>query len=74
MSEIIVQKFGGTSVGSDERINAVANIIKKATKENGLWKRNQPCGNPVCASIKVLKERPPARRTAVKPEITTGIS
>jgi len=34
MSEIIVQKFGGTSVGSDERINAVANIIKKATKEN----------------------------------------
>ena len=34
MSEIIVQKFGGTSVGSDERINAVANIIKNATKEN----------------------------------------
>lgn len=34
MSEIIVQKFGGTSVGSDERINAVANIIKNATKES----------------------------------------
>ena len=32
MSEIIVQKFGGTSVGSDQRINAVANIIKKASK------------------------------------------
>ena len=30
MSDIIVQKFGGTSVGSDERISAVAEIIKKA--------------------------------------------
>ena len=34
MSEIIVQKFGGTSVGSDQRINAVANIIKKASKHS----------------------------------------
>ena len=34
MSEIIVQKFGGTSVGSDQRINAVANIIKEASKHS----------------------------------------
>ena len=31
MSEIIVQKFGGTSVGSVDRIDAVAEIIKKAS-------------------------------------------
>ena len=34
MSEIIVQKFGGTSVGSVDRIDAVAEIIKKASKKN----------------------------------------
>ena len=34
MSEIIVQKFGGTSLGSVERIDAVAEIIKKASKKN----------------------------------------
>lgn len=34
MSNIIVQKFGGTSVGSDERISAVAQIIKNAKKDN----------------------------------------
>jgi len=33
MSEIIVQKFGGTSVGSVDRIEEVAEIIKKASKE-----------------------------------------
>ena len=32
MKNIIVQKFGGTSVGSVERILAVANIIKAAFK------------------------------------------
>ncbi len=32
MNEIIVQKFGGTSVGSLERIDAVAEIIKKASE------------------------------------------
>ncbi len=32
MSDIIVQKFGGTSVGSIERIDAVADIIKNASK------------------------------------------
>ena len=32
MTEIIVQKFGGTSVGSVERIDAVAKIIKEASK------------------------------------------
>ena len=31
MSNIIVQKFGGTSVGSVERIHAVADIIKNAS-------------------------------------------
>ena len=31
MSDIIVQKFGGTSVGSVERIDAVADIIKNAS-------------------------------------------
>ncbi len=36
MSEIIVQKFGGTSVGSVERIDAVAEIIKNASKTNSL--------------------------------------
>ena len=34
MNEIIVQKFGGTSVGSVERINTVAEIIKKASQSN----------------------------------------
>ena len=34
MSKIIVQKFGGTSVGSVERIDAVAEIIKNASKSN----------------------------------------
>ncbi len=34
MSEIIVQKFGGTSVGSVERIDAVADIIKNASQSN----------------------------------------
>ena len=34
MNEIIVQKFGGTSVGSVERIDAVAKIIKKASQSN----------------------------------------
>src|SRR5210317_58198 len=34
MSNIIVQKFGGTSVGSEERIAAVAKIIKEASKNN----------------------------------------
>ena len=32
MTKIIVQKFGGTSVGSVERIDAVANIIADASK------------------------------------------
>jgi aspartokinase len=36
MNEIIVQKFGGTSVGSVERIDAVAEIIKKASKSQKL--------------------------------------
>ena len=34
MSDIIVQKFGGTSVGTVQRIDAVAEIIKKTSKEN----------------------------------------
>ena len=34
MSDIIVQKFGGTSVGSVERIDAVADIITTAAKSN----------------------------------------
>ena len=31
MTDILVQKFGGTSVGSEERIAAVAKIIKEAS-------------------------------------------
>ena len=34
MSKIIVQKFGGTSVGSVERIDAVAEIVKNASQSN----------------------------------------
>jgi aspartate kinase len=34
--DIVVQKFGGTSVGSVERIAAVAQLIKKSSKENKL--------------------------------------
>ena len=34
MNEIIVQKFGGTSVGSVERIDAVAEIVKNASQSN----------------------------------------
>jgi aspartate kinase len=36
MAEIIVQKFGGTSVGSVERIAEVAKIVKKSAKENNI--------------------------------------
>ncbi len=36
MPEIIVQKFGGTSVGSVERIDSVAEIIKDASKKNNI--------------------------------------
>ena len=36
MSDIIIQKFGGTSVGSVERIDIVAEIIKNASKLNKL--------------------------------------
>jgi aspartate kinase len=36
MSNIIVQKFGGTSVGSEERIASVAKIIQKASLENSI--------------------------------------
>ena len=36
MAEIIVQKFGGTSVGSVERIAEVAKIVEKSAKENNI--------------------------------------
>ena len=36
MSEIIVQKFGGTSVGSVERIESVAEIVKNASLSNSV--------------------------------------
>ena len=36
MSEIIVQKFGGTSVGSVERIESVAEIVKNASHSNNV--------------------------------------
>ena len=36
MQQVIVQKFGGTSVGSGERIAAVAEIIKKETEMNSV--------------------------------------
>ena len=36
MSNIVVQKFGRTSVGSEERIAAVAKIIKKASEKSSL--------------------------------------
>ena len=36
MSRMIVQKFGGTSVGSEERIASVAKIIKKASIDNAV--------------------------------------
>ena len=36
MAEIIVQKFGGTSVGSVERIAEVAKIIEKSAQENNI--------------------------------------
>ena len=36
MSRMIVQKFGGTSVGSEERIESVAQIIKKASSNNSV--------------------------------------
>ncbi len=34
MQQVIVQKFGGTSVGSGERIAAVAEIIKNEAEMN----------------------------------------
>ena len=36
MQQVIVQKFGGTSVGSGERIAAVAEIIKKEAEMNSV--------------------------------------
>ena len=36
MSRMIFQKFGGTSVGSEERIASVAQIIKKASSNNSV--------------------------------------
>ena len=36
MSNIIVQKFGGASVGSEERIASVAKIVQKASLENSI--------------------------------------
>ena len=36
MSRMIVQKFGGTSVGSEERIASVAKIIQKASIDNSV--------------------------------------
>ena len=36
MSNIIVLKFGGTSVGSEERIASVAKIVQKASLENSI--------------------------------------
>ena len=36
MSKVIVQKFGGTSVGSEERIAAVAKIIQEASLNNSV--------------------------------------
>ena len=36
MSRMIVQKFGGTSVGSEERIASVAQIIQKASSDNSV--------------------------------------
>ena len=36
MSNIIVQKFGGTSVGSEERIASVAKIVQKASLDNSI--------------------------------------
>ena len=33
MAEIIVQKFGGTSVGSVERIAEVAKIVEKSAQK-----------------------------------------
>ena len=36
MSNIIVQKFGGTSVGSEERIASVAKIVQKASLETSI--------------------------------------
>ena len=36
MSNIVVQKFGGTSVGSEERIASVAKIVQKASLENSI--------------------------------------
>ena len=36
MTDILVQKFGGTSVGSEDRIAAVAKIIKEASVTNSI--------------------------------------
>ena len=36
MPNIIVQKFGGTSVGSEEKIASVAKIVQKAALENSI--------------------------------------
>ena len=36
MSNIVVQKFGGTSVGSEERIAAVAKIVKEASQSSNI--------------------------------------
>ena len=65
MSDIIVQKFGGTSVGSDERIAAVAQIIKKAKKDKHSTMGLTKSVNKRKKLLAYLKRKNPASYTNV---------
>ena len=55
MTEIIVQKFGGTSVGSVERIDAVAEIIKEASKSKKIIVVVSAMGGETNRHVKLAK-------------------
>ena len=55
MTEIIVQKFGGTSVGSVERIDAVAEIIKEASKSKKIIVVVSAMGGETYRLVKLAK-------------------
>ena len=57
MENLIVQKYGGTSVGSFERIEAVADIVEQTVKEgNKVTVVLSAMGNNTDELIKLAKE------------------
>ena len=68
MTEIIVQKFGGTSVGSVERIDAVAEIIKEASKSKKIIVVVSAMGGETNRLVKLAKhfDKDPDKRERIQ--------